>query len=124
MLDQECLGGASVASVKGKYQPVNTKRDDNKAGRKTGRKRERRRDSSARLCGKFEVKSTLKDDNFVFSADIATVVSASEAPIIFSWVIMCGSQLFAVTSLGCHVIKVWSATCFSFYTALYATRGS
>lgn len=32
MLGQECLGGASVA-VKGKYQPVNTKRDNKKAGK-------------------------------------------------------------------------------------------
>lgn len=66
MLDQECLGGASVASVKEKYQPVNTKRDNNKAGRKTLRKAARRSDSIAYLCGKLEVKSYLKADNFVF----------------------------------------------------------
>ena len=57
VLDQECLGGASVASVKEKYPPVNTKRDNNKA-------RERRRDSSACLCGKFEVEMGLKGDHF------------------------------------------------------------
>lgn len=78
MLDQECLGGASVASVKEKYQPVNTKRD-NKAERKTQKIREEKRDSSAYLCGKFEVKSVLKADNLVFcsffthSASIASV---------------------------------------------------
>ena len=35
MLDQECLGGASVATVREKYQPVNTKRDNDNAERKT-----------------------------------------------------------------------------------------
>lgn len=73
MLDQEeCLGGASVASVKEKYQPVNTKRDNNKAGRKTGRKRERRRDSSACLCGRFAANLFWKPLILV-----ATVVSVS-----------------------------------------------
>ena len=82
MLDQECLWGASVASVKEEYQPVNTKRDNNKVerktGRKTGRKRERRTDSSA--CEKFKIQLLLKADHFVlcrFVTDSATVVSVN-----------------------------------------------